>query len=345
MSRTQWLAHLLQSRRAPIAASFSRHVGAATDEAARVAVEAMSRFIDQIVCRIRGDGPMGQPLAGDGLALIVRGHAAVQASIFEALDGSGLPCSVLELRSLTRALVGGIARAAAELAREREAELGRVASEELAFLAHELRGSVGSMLLAYDLATRGKGALDLRALAMLQSGLARLNSQVEVALMRARLEVPLDEHAIDIPVPQLIAEVLADTSLEVQAKGLRVEVEAVTCAILHGDKRLLLSALSNLLRNAVKFSPPGAAISLRVIETEGRLVIEIEDECGGLPPGQTDELFEPHVQRGSDRSGFGLGLAIARRAIGAHAGSVRVRDLPSRGCVFVLELPIKNQAS
>jgi signal transduction histidine kinase len=68
-------------------------------------------------------------------------------------------------------------------------------------------------------------------------------------------------------------------------------------------------------------------------------VIEIEDRCGGLPQGDSQELFKPFVQRGSDRPGFGLGLAIVEQSIKAHGGLVTVRNLPGKGCVFSLELP------
>jgi hypothetical protein len=105
------------------------------------------------------------------------------------------------------------------------------------------------------------------------------------------------------------------------------------------DPRLLRSALSNLIRNAIKFSKPGGTIWLRGKEAQGRVLLEVEDECGGLPKGEVQKLFDPFVQAGQDRSGFGLGLAIAKQAVEAHDGSIRVHDLPGRGCVFVLDLP------
>ncbi len=79
-------------------------------------------------------------------------------------------------------------------------------------------------------------------------------------------------------------------------------------------------------------------MTARAVE-DGRICIEVADACGGLPPGRADELFTPMIQRGEDRSGFGLGLAIALQAAEAHHGTIRVRDLPGHGCVFVLDLP------
>jgi hypothetical protein len=70
--------------------------------------------------------------------------------------------------------------------------------------------------------------------------------------------------------------------------------------------------------------------------------VEVEDECGGLPEGKAEELFTPFVQRGADRSGFGLGLAITKHAAEAHHGTVQVSNLPGKGCIFMLSLPSRR---
>jgi signal transduction histidine kinase len=110
--------------------------------------------------------------------------------------------------------------------------------------------------------------------------------------------------------------------------------------VLSCEPRLLRSAVGNLLRNAIKFSREESTVTVRVHRFEGRLVIEVEDECGGIAPERVSELFDPFVQAGSDRSGFGLGLAIAKQAAEAHRGSLRVVNLPGKGCVFALDLPV-----
>jgi signal transduction histidine kinase len=67
--------------------------------------------------------------------------------------------------------------------------------------------------------------------------------------------------------------------------------------------------------------------------------IEVEDTCGGLAPGAMEKIFAPFEQASADRSGFGLGLAITRQAIEVQGGSITVRDLPGRGCVFAVDFP------
>jgi signal transduction histidine kinase len=79
---------------------------------------------------------------------------------------------------------------------------------------------------------------------------------------------------------------------------------------------------------------------LRARAEQERLLIETEDECGGIPPIKGDLFQVFGDRRGSDRSGLGLGLSIARKAVRAHAGEIRIRNLPGTGCVFVIEVPL-----
>jgi hypothetical protein len=70
-----------------------------------------------------------------------------------------------------------------------------------------------------------------------------------------------------------------------------------------------------------------------------RILIEVSDHCGGLPHGATQTMFKPFTQTGADRSGLGLGLSIARRAVEVDGGILGVRDVPGTGCVFTIDMP------
>ncbi|MFO0646370.1 MAG: HAMP domain-containing sensor histidine kinase [Polyangiales bacterium] len=94
----------------------------------------------------------------------------------------------------------------------------------------------------------------------------------------------------------------------------------------------------------MKLSHPGGAIRLSARREGASAVIGVKDACGGLDPATMHKLFEPFVQAGIDRSGFGLGLAIVRQATEAHGGALEVQNLPGEGCVFRLTLPVKEQA-
>lgn len=108
---------------------------------------------------------------------------------------------------------------------------------------------------------------------------------------------------------------------------------------IRGDPRFLRSALTNLIRNAVKYTRRDSAVAVRVRQAHGHVRVEVQDQCGGLPEGAIEKMFDPFVQLGKDRSGYGLGLAIGRQAAQSHGGTLTVHNLPGSGCVFVLELP------
>jgi hypothetical protein len=80
-------------------------------------------------------------------------------------------------------------------------------------------------------------------------------------------------------------------------------------------------------------------VTLRVGASAERVLIEVQDECGGLPSGDVNKLFRPFEQRSADRTGVGLGLAFSRWGAEANNGRIYARNVPGRGCVFTVDLP------
>ena len=101
----------------------------------------------------------------------------------------------------------------------------------------------------------------------------------------------------------------------------------------------------NLLHNGFKNTPAGGLVVLRARAEDRRLILEVEDECGGFPESKGDLFQVFGDRRGSDRSGLGLGLSIARKAMRAHGGDIHVRNIPGKGCVFVIEVPLAAEAA
>jgi signal transduction histidine kinase len=279
--------------------------------------------------------------AGFDLRSVVREYGVLRECLVDLAEEAGEGGFTFEEdRVLTRALGTAVADAAEQFAREHEATLQRHAAEHFGFLAHELRNPLGSARLALDLIARtapGRHAQALdRALARVQQLLDETLVQAQVttlgptAVALTRERVPLDA---------LAAEVLAEIQLDAEAKGLRIEPVLERDLVVEGEPRLLRSILSNLVRNAVKFSAPGGRVAVRARRAQGRVSVEVEDSCGGLPVGTADDLFTPFRQRGTDRSGFGLGLAITKQAVEAHDGAIQVHSLPGKGCVFMVALP------
>jgi signal transduction histidine kinase len=128
--------------------------------------------------------------------------------------------------------------------------------------------------------------------------------------------------------------------LQAEYNGLQFTIEPIDPGLsVNVDPQLLASAVTNLLSNAFKYTLAGGRVILRARGTDGRVAIEVEDGCGGLPDGNTD-LFEPFGERrGKNRTGLGLGLSIARRAVRAQGGDIEVHDMPGKGCTFVIQVP------
>ena len=141
-------------------------------------------------------------------------------------------------------------------------------------------------------------------------------------------------------VSEFIGELAPAATLEANARGIALTVVPVEDGVtIEADRQVLAAVVGNLLQNAFKFTRPRTTVSLRVGASAERVLIEIQDECGGLPGGNVDELFRPFEQRSADRTGLGLGLAFSRWGVEANNGRIYARNLPNRGCVFALDLP------
>jgi signal transduction histidine kinase len=139
---------------------------------------------------------------------------------------------------------------------------------------------------------------------------------------------------------EVIEEAEIGAAAVAQAKGIHFAVTtADRTVIVEADRPILAAAIANLLQNAFKFTLPGTTVKLRASTTTSRVLIEVEDECGGLPSGEAENLLRPFVQKGRDRTGVGLGLSICLKAVKMMAGQLHIRDLPRKGCVFTIDLP------
>jgi signal transduction histidine kinase len=141
-------------------------------------------------------------------------------------------------------------------------------------------------------------------------------------------------------VSEFIAELASAATLDARSRGVTLTVLPVEDGVsIEADRHILAAVLTNVLQNAFKFTRPHTSVALRVGASAERVLIEVQDECGGLPSGNVDELFRPFEQRGADRTGLGLGLAFSRWAVEAHNGRIYGRNVPGKGCVFTVDLP------
>lgn len=278
---------------------------------------------------------------------VVYDYGDLCQAVTELAIEKNTPVSTDEFQSLNRCLDDAIADAVTEFGWQRDqliSEIGtRAMSERLGFLAHELRNYLNTAILSFAAIKGGSVALNGATSAVLDRSLVGLRDLIDRALADVRLAAGEPPQIERIPVDRFIAEVQVAASLEAKARGCKFTVFPVEPGMaVHGDRPMLYSAVSNLLQNAFKFTRTHGHVSLKAHRAGDRVLIDIEDQCGGLPAGKAEAMFLPFEQHGADRSGLGLGLSIARRAIDASGGKLGVRDIPGTGCVFTIELPLEN---
>jgi signal transduction histidine kinase len=310
-------------------------------------------FFDELVAILRGDEHVAGMLRRDAslhggarqkngftVAQVVRDYGDICQVVTALAIELGTPIATADFRTLNGCLDDAIAQAVTEYARARETSISGKEIERLGFLAHEIRNLLNAATLAYDILKSGTVAIGGSTGTLLGRSLADLRDLVDRSLAQVRLDAGL-HHRERIEIASFIEEVEAAGSILASKGGHSFSVRRGEAGIaVNADRQLLGAAVSNLLQNAFKFTPQGRRIYLRSSATPDSVLIEVEDECGGLlRQGQLDGMFSSFRQDASDRSGLGLGLAISKRAIEAMGGVIRAKNLAGTGCIFSIELP------
>lgn len=276
---------------------------------------------------------------GFDVAEVVREYGLLHECILDLAHSYGLTLTVPEQAVVAKWINAGIADAVGQYVKQRDAELQRQASEHIGFMAHELRNAVTAALLAFQRLRNSELAQGGRAVVQLERSLRRTREMIDSTLEHASLKLGVTPQLQRLPLRQFLHDVEADASAEASLRQIDVNISVPDVLSIEADSRLLKSAVSNLLHNAIKFSAPHTTVTMAAERSPGWVTISVTDSCGGLPPGKAEELFAPLVQRSDNRSGFGLGLAIAMHAVQAHGGTIEVRDRPGEGCAFRILLP------
>jgi signal transduction histidine kinase len=244
-----------------------------------------------------------------------------------------------EYRTLNLCLDDAIAGAVDEYAKRREGAIRDEGAERLGVLVHELRNLLSTATLAYESVKKGVVGVEGSTGLILGRSLIGLRNLVDRSLADARLEAGL-ENIERVPVGTVLEEVEITASVLAQAREINFSVDLGDLTLtVAADRQLLTAAVANLVQNAFKFTRKKGSVSLRTRTAGGRVLIDVEDECGGLPPGKAEEFFKPHHQQGADRTGLGLGLSICLKTVRAIQGDVYVKNLPGKGCIFTIDLP------
>jgi two-component system sensor histidine kinase SenX3 len=219
-----------------------------------------------------------------------------------------------------------------------------VRTDFVANVSHELKTPVGALaLLAETMAEEGDPQVVQRLAGKMVREAHRVGRIIGDLLDLSRIETGGSASG-SVQLRRVINESIervrgaaADRSIKVERTDLASKDEV------RGDRRQLVSALGNLLENAVKYSDPGSTIELRVLTELDAVVFEVEDHGMGIPARDLDRIFERFYRvdraRSRETGGTGLGLSIVRHVAHNHGGTVTVRSIEGEGSIFVLRIP------
>jgi signal transduction histidine kinase len=226
-------------------------------------------------------------------------------------------------------------------------ELDDMKSEFVSVVSHELKTPLTSMKEAASLLLEGlAGALtdkQRRLVEIMAQGIRRLLNTVSELLDMSRIEGGLvvlnrEPHDMNAVVSSFISEIkpVADAG----SIGIAVKYAPESCMVMV-DRNKILQVLTNLTHNAIKYSPEGATVEIRVRNTDGNIITEVEDHGKGIPEEDLPRIFEKFYQARYTRGhgGIGLGLAISRGIVDAHGGKMYARSHVGQGSVFAFHLP------
>ena len=210
-------------------------------------------------------------------------------------------------------------------------------------ISHELRSPLARMRVALGLA-RQSPTDSPRQLDRLEGEIERLDGLISQVLKLARLhgsEAPFAREDFDID--EMLEEVVRDANFEGAVKNCKVGQRGAARCVVHGNRELLRSAIENVLRNAVRYSPSGGLVDVTVERSGGGVSILVRDRGPGVPERDLERIFEPFFRvaesRDRDTGGEGIGLAITSQVMIAHGGSATARNHTGGGLEVLLRLP------
>jgi signal transduction histidine kinase len=295
---------------------------------------------------------VGVSAATHGKALLTLGYSVDQVvhdygdlcqAITDLAFERDAPFSIDEYRTLNRCLDNAIADAVSAFSVQRDSRIAEKTStdsnQRLGFLVHELRNSLNVAKLATQAMEMGGLTITGATGAVLKRSHASMQQLIDSSLADVRNLSDANNQSI-FSLASFISEAQASANLEATSRGCSLSVAAVDPVLrIQANRDRLLGALANLLGNAFKFTQAHTQITLTAYLFENRILVDVADCCGGLPEDYENKLFTPFVQLGDDKSGLGLGLAIARQSVEAFGGTLTVRNLPDHGCIFTISLP------
>jgi signal transduction histidine kinase len=217
----------------------------------------------------------------------------------------------------------------------------------LAIASHDLRNLLSNLVLNLDILSRSttlaNSSTDLVALQRARRSTVQMRSIVE----NLQQLVTIEQGGVSLSVGDYDASELLEDAVEVQLVlatsrqlALTKQVPAEPCVV-RADRRLILQALTNLISNAIKFTPAGGSIVVAVDRTSDGVYFAVQDSGIGISPDDIQRVFDRFWQAGRGAyGGVGLGLSIAKNLVEAHQGRIWIESQPGEGTKVAFSLPL-----
>lgn len=214
-------------------------------------------------------------------------------------------------------------------------------------ISHELRSPLARIQVAVELARGEKQLNDSAELTRIETEVTRLNTLIDELLTFVRMSAAnqvLEKSPVRIG--EVLNNIVHDANFErsVTSPDRSIELERCDDAVLNANEPLLYSAIENVLRNACYYTPPNEKIRICCAATPEAITVRIEDRGPGIPENMLAKVFEPFVRvssaREKDAGGYGIGLAIAKRVIDVHGGTITAANNEKNpGLTVTIQLP------
>jgi two-component system sensor histidine kinase SenX3 len=278
-------------------------------------------------------------------ARVVDEHLASGTSHHQTIDLQGPPPRSFDVTTTPLEVDGevvGMLAVVEDVSDRRQVDAVR--RDFVANVSHELRTPVGALgVLAETLADELDPETIGRLCQRISAEAERAGRIIEDLLDLSRIEAEGAARRAELAVADLVTTALERVAATAERADVRITTDVDDELQILGDEAQLLSALTNLLDNAIKYSDAGSVVHVEVAQTDGDVGISVRDEGVGIPTRDLERVFERfyRVDRARSRQtgGTGLGLAIVRHVAANHGGEVTVRSREGEGAVFTLTLP------
>ena len=322
----------------------------ATDATTRAALREAARLEQRtwIWVMVGLGAAVGLALAGSGIVAFRMTRSLRQLSVATRAVADGSFSAPIAVRG--RDEVGDLARSFNAMAQQLR-QVDEMKEEFFATISHDLKSPLGSISEAAYLLREGvTGSLSprqARLVGIIGTSSDRILGLVNRLLDLSRLRsgvLPLESRPVNLAL--VVERVLEELRPQAETAGVLLEPQRIGGDfVVEGDEERLAEVIINLTTNALRFTPKGGEVRVRLRDADGEVLVAVEDTGVGIPAEALPGIFERYQQVRRDRGGSGLGLAIVRGVVDAHGGRVTVESSEGKGTCFTVALPRTRRAA